>query len=150
MVLDASVVGTGDSETIYQVEHLSAFSTPERVRDLRQQVMRFLSLSPFSPDDLTSVEIAIGEACTNAMRHGSPRGADDEIRVKCMRNDHTLVVEITDCGCGFDPRVTLPLLCDELREDGMGLLLMRGLVDSVEFEFEAGTTVRLVKHRRLG
>ena len=129
---------------------MSARSTPDRMRDLRERVMQFLSLSPFSPDELSGLEIAIGEACTNAMRHGSPRGECDEVKVKCMRNDHTLIVEISDNGCGFDPHVARPLVCEDLRESGMGLQLMRGLVDSVEFEFEIGTTVRLVKHRGLG
>lgn len=112
--------------------------------------MEFLTPSPFTPDELSGVEVAVGEACLNALQHGSPRGALDEVRVKCMWNDRALVVEVSDNGCGFDPGlVRQPTVNNlkELREGGMGILLMRGLMDSVEFEFGIGTTVRLTKHR---
>lgn len=147
---ELAIVSADRVEPGYQTEYMAAQSTPEQMRDLRRRVMQFLSLSPFPEEELSCVEIALGEACTNALRHGSPKGALDEVRVKCMRNAHTLILEVSDNGRGFDPALVRPPAPGELREDGMGLLLMRGLTDSVEFEFEIGTTVRLVKHRRPG
>ena len=59
-----------------------------------------------------------------------------------------MVVEISDCGCGFDPELVTPPKPGELAESGMGIMLMRGSMDVVEFEFGRGTTVRMVKHCR--
>jgi anti-sigma regulatory factor (Ser/Thr protein kinase) len=60
--------------------------------------------------------------------------------------ERRLPAEMSDSGQGFDP-ARVPMTCIEfVVEDGMGVFLMRALVDSVEFEFAAGTTVRLVKH----
>ena len=107
--------------------------------------MEFLSSSPLSLEEAADLELAVGEACANALRHGSPRGELDEIRIRCMRSGRALIVEVSDNGCGFDPdSVPAPVLGD-FGESGMGIFLMRTLVDSVEFKFGAGTTVRLVK-----
>ncbi len=57
-------------------------------------------------------------------------------------------MEISDNGSGFDPQLVVPPKPEELRESGMGIMLMRKLMDSVEFQFGHGTTVRLVKHIR--
>jgi serine/threonine-protein kinase RsbW len=143
-----SAVRADQTESSWQVAHMAAASVPEGITDLRQRIMAFLSTPPFTPEDLSAVELAVGEACTNAFKHGSPKRELDEVRVKCMRNHRTLVVEITDCGCGFNPEQVTPPKPEELRECGMGIMLMRGSMDAVEFEFGRGTTVRLVKHCR--
>lgn len=90
--------------------------------------------------------MAVGEACTNALKHGSPRGELDEVRAKCMCCEQTVIVEISDNGHGFDPDLVVPPAPEDFRENGRGLMVMRGLMDAVEFSFGRGTTVRLVKH----
>lgn len=141
-------VSTAQAERIWETAYMYGTSRPSTVRMLRRQVMEFLNSSSFSREELDDVELAVGEACTNALRHGSPRGERDEIRVKCMKSEHTLVVEISDNGCGFHPNTLSSPSPHSLTENGVGILLMRTLMDSVEFEFGAGTTVRLVKRRR--
>jgi len=59
--------------------------------------------------------------------------------------ERALIVEVSDNGYGFDPdSVPLPMFSG-LSEGGMGIFLMRTLVDSVEFRFGAGTIVQLIK-----
>lgn len=136
------------AEATWETMHICAASFPDAIRTLRLRIMEFFSASLFSQEDLSDMEIAVGEACSNAIRHGSPRGGLDEVNAKCMRNEHTLIVEILDNGHGFDPNsVAVPQL-ERCAEDGMGIFLMRSLIDEVEFTFGPGTTVRLVKHRR--
>lgn len=127
---------------------MNAVSTPQLVGGLRCEIMDFLSASPFPEQDLSDMETAVGEACSNALKHGSPRGDLDEVRVKCMKNRNTLIVEISDNGYGFDPDGTPLPAPDMLLERGMGVFLMKALTDSVEFQFRHGTTVRLVKNLR--
>jgi serine/threonine-protein kinase RsbW len=137
-----------EMENLWEIAHISAVSDPQCVSGLRHEIMEFFNASAFPQPDLADLETAIGEACTNALKHGSPRGDLDEVRAKCMRNRHTLIVEISDNGCGFDPERAPAPPPDKLFEGGMGVFIMKALTDTVEFEFRHGTTVRLVKHLR--
>ncbi len=123
-------------------------STPGAITELRQRIVAFMSTPSLSSQELTDLALAIGEACTNAMRHGSPRGSLDEVVVKCVKEPHRLVVEISDSGYGFDPAAVPMPSAEQLKEGGMGIFLMRTCVDKVEFGFGPGTTVRLVKYCR--
>lgn len=137
----------GYPEQVWDIAYITFASRTEQVTKIRRQMREFLTGHSFPSSEIADIEIAVGEACTNAMKHGSPRGEADEIRLRCMVNAQNLVVEISDCGYGFDPNsVSLPI-AEKLSEGGMGVFLMRALMDSVEFEFERGTTVRLTKRR---
>lgn len=110
--------------------------------------MEFLSSPHFSEEELADMHLAVGEACMNAFKHGSPRGESDEIRVTCRKSELMLVVEISDDGNGFDPDSIPTPTPGSMPETGAGLLLIRALVDAVEYSFDAGTTVRLTKRCR--
>ncbi len=112
-----------------------------------------------APQDASDdVQIALSEACTNAVRHAT--GSSD-YSVKFSVSDEWCEIEIVDLGPGFElPGVGARTGLDrrdaagdvdldevglEL-ENGRGLVLMRALVDDFEFRREDGSTkVRLVK-----
>ena len=142
--------GTTQADPVWETAHFNVFSHQNAVCTLRRQIMEFLNQpsSLFTPEELADVELAVGEACTNAYKHGSPNGELDEVRVTCMKNERTLILEVSDNGCGFDPNsLTTPDL-GNMKEGGIGIFLIRTLVDSVEFDFSKGTTVRMTKHHR--
>lgn len=132
-------------EPLWEIAYMNAASTPRRVSGLRCEIMEFFAASSVPQPDLADLETAVGEACANALKHGSPRGDLDEVRAKCMKNGRTLIVEISDNGCGFDPEGMPSPSPERMLEGGMGVFLMKALTDNVEFEFRHGTTVRLVK-----
>ena len=135
-----------NTDSGWQVETFIIPGVAESVKLIRQNVIEFASSCPFTSEELMDLELAVGEACTNAVKHGSPRGDQDNVNVKCLKKNTTLVVEITDHGSGFDPKAIKLPNADLLPGNGFGLYLMRQLVDTVEFAFSDGTTVRLVKH----
>lgn len=122
-------------------------SEPRHIPVIRSQVRRFLRATGFSAEEVNDIETAVGEACTNALKHGSPRGSLDSIRIKCMASERMLITEISDNGYGFDVETTPLPTPSIMTEGGMGILLMRALMDDVEFEFDQGTTVKLAKRR---
>ena len=135
-----------EAQPHWDVECMVIPSTPSTLSVLRKRVVKFFSETPLSHEELADFELAFGEACANALRHGSPNGDRDEIRVKCMRNSRLAVIEVSDNGYGFDPdNVPVPIP-DSKRVGGMGIYLMKRLVDEVDFEFGSGTTVRLIKY----
>ena len=98
-------------------------------------------------DDL---KVAVSEACTNAIEAHGAADTDDSVVVRCCEMPDRLEVRIEDRGSGFDPE-TLPEhppVTDPDRlnfERGLGIPLIRTLVDQVEFVSSGnGTSVRIV------
>jgi serine/threonine-protein kinase RsbW len=92
------------------------------------------------------VRVAVGEALANAIRHGSPGGAADEVSVLVDAYVDRVVLTVMDRGGGFDGEPACER--DLYASGGRGVMFMRALMDEVEFSClpEGGTAVRLTKH----
>jgi serine/threonine-protein kinase RsbW len=89
------------------------------------------------------VKVAMSEAVTNAIQHGSS-SPKDPIRIAVMAEGPSLVFEVLDTG-RFIPRV---MRRGELSESGRGLEFMRVLMDEVDLRPGAGgTLMRFIKRR---
>ena len=119
---------------------------PRIVHDVRQKFEEFVRPCCLGREDVETIKVALSEACSNAVCHGSPRGPGDRIRVRYELCDDRLVIEIRDEGPGFRPnQIALPH-SEEYKPSGRGLFLMQALMDEVQFEASpGGTCVRLVK-----
>ena len=100
-------------------------------------------------DRVDDLKLAVSEACTNAIEAHADAVVDDRVTVRWSEADDRLQVQIEDRGPGFDPGqlpehppVTDP---DRLNfERGLGIPLIRTLVDQVDFDpSEGGTSVRM-------
>jgi len=99
----------------------------------------------FTEADVFDLKVAVGEACANAIEHGSPHGKTNSIQVVCTFENNCLEVEVIDEGV-FKPR--FPAFDSQLNYRGRGIPFMLALMDEVEIkESDEGTTVRLVKCR---
>jgi|RhiMethySRZTD1v2_1073278.scaffolds.fasta_scaffold35408_2 serine/threonine-protein kinase RsbW len=124
--------------------NLSLPPTSSSLPDLRRAVARTLGKDD---DDLVAdVLLALDEAVSNAVRHGSRGGAPVEVSV----DSDGKWVEMTVRDRGPSPR--LPRLPDEpppvLHTGGRGLWLILQLVDEVRLE-RVGEGTRLVMRRRV-
>jgi len=119
---------------------------PQVVQDLRRRFDEFVQGCRMTDDEREGVKVALSEACSNAVCHGSPRGNWNRLRVRFQVEGDLLSLEISDQGRGFYPNeIALPDF-EEWKPSGRGLFLMQALVDEVEFERTAvGTVVRLRK-----
>jgi anti-sigma regulatory factor (Ser/Thr protein kinase) len=90
------------------------------------------------------VKLAMSEAVTNAIQHGST-SRDDTIRIWAAEESGALVFEVLDSG-RFRPRVARR--GDPLPDSGRGLEFMRLLMDEVDVRPGSdGTLLRFVKRR---
>jgi serine/threonine-protein kinase RsbW len=92
------------------------------------------------------VEIVVTEACTNVVKHAEPDSADYEVEVSITHD--CADIKIKDRGPGFDQVSHSQARALNLTEEGgRGILLMRALVDRVEFlnDPASGTIVHLTK-----
>jgi serine/threonine-protein kinase RsbW len=108
------------------------------------------TVGSFGQDRIDDLELAVSEACTNAIRAHSAVNSEAAIHIRCELGDDRVEVEVTDRGPGFDPaRVPkLPPPTDPrrlLHESGLGIPLMKLVADRAEITSSpCGTAVRLV------
>jgi serine/threonine-protein kinase RsbW len=120
----------------------ASLSAIQVVRDVVVQVAREMG---FTESALADIELCVGEAGVNAVRYGSPKGVHDRLTVRIFGDEGRLVIEIKDTGAGFDPEGVPHPSAELLRENGLGVFLMRNLMDRVTVTRDGGTTVRLEK-----
>jgi serine/threonine-protein kinase RsbW len=104
----------------------------------------------FLEDDINKISIAVDEACTNIIKHGYHFAPDREIEIEVKRNDQQFEILISDNGSQFDPNaVETPNMKEYLthyRRGGLGLYLMKRIMDKVEFRFSNDrNTLRMIK-----
>src|SRR5436190_1673539 len=111
------------------------------------EAVDFLDSTGIGDDRVDDLKLAVSEACTNAIEAHDAIDTDERVIVRCRDDETGLEVEIEDRGAGFDPSllpdhppVTDP---DRLKfERGLGVPLIKTLVDEVEFSSSsAGTAV---------
>jgi serine/threonine-protein kinase RsbW len=95
----------------------------------------------FGADGRYEVKLAISEAVTNAIQHGS-RSPNDPVRIVAAEESGALVFEVVDTG-NFVPRVVRR---GDMPEGGRGLEFMRVLMDEVDLRTgRGGTLLRMAK-----
>jgi serine/threonine-protein kinase RsbW len=132
----------------------TAFTIPARlalISHVRGKIAELIGSVPGGNEHLDAIRLAVGEAASNAVRHGCSGNEEMKVGVQCSTDGETVVVEITDPGRGFDPEQVPTPLAGELREGGMGIHFMRLTMDRVTYHFDdRGTTVRLLKRLQAG
>ena len=118
---------------------------PQHASGARERVRGLAAQAGFPQVDLGDIEIAVGEAVTNAILYGSP-SADSRVAIRAGLTGLVFHVEIRDQGRGFDPsHVRAEEDTDAL--GGRGLRLMRALMDEVDLHYNGqGMIARLSKH----
>ena len=119
------------------------------IDDFITESMRQLSMKE---DETLRVRLAVNEACTNIIQHAYSGGSEEPIIVLCSMSGNDLVIEIRDWGKPFDPEaVPQPDIESELferKEGGVGIFLMRQMMNDVRYVFRAGryNELRMIKH----
>lgn len=99
------------------------------------------------------VVIAVNEAVHNAIYHGNRCDSRKPIQLVFRCHPSALTVWVKDQGQGFNPAALPNPRSPEnlLQEHGRGILLMKALMDEVDFQStgERGMTIKLVKRREV-
>jgi len=89
-----------------------------------------------------ALQMAVDEACSNIIEHAYGGEGKGDIVLECTPKDDGLQVKIVDFGVAFEPEsIAAPELdtpLDTRSAGGLGLFLMRQLMDDVRFEFKPG------------
>jgi serine/threonine-protein kinase RsbW len=113
----------------------------DRLKEARDFADEAAAAFGFNSHARYEVKLAVSEAVTNAIQHGS-RSSNDPIRIVVAEESGALVFEVLDTGT-FVPRVVRR---GALPEGGRGLEFMRVLMDEVDLRpSRGGTLLRMAK-----
>jgi serine/threonine-protein kinase RsbW len=98
-------------------------------------------------DVLADLKLAVTEACANAVRHAYAEDEEGAVRLRLTLDGTALTIEVADDGRGIETGSIAPRDPSSLPEAGMGLSIIRAVVDELEIESPpaGGTVVRLTK-----
>jgi serine/threonine-protein kinase RsbW len=131
-------------------------SRTDHLSEVRDFIAAAASEFGFSDEDIANISLAVDEACTNIIKHAYQNQPDKEIEISVVRHKNNFEVRIVDFGKKFNPQAIKP---PDLRQNlahhrrgGLGVYLMKRLMDKVEYSFLPGkhNEVRLVKYLQKG
>jgi len=127
-------------------------SRTDKLSEIRDFVAGLARRYGFAEDDVANIVLAVDEACTNIIKHAYQFAPDKPIEVSVAMRGDAFEVTVIDEGRAFDPAALhSPDLKEHLthyRRGGLGVYLMKKLMDEVEYRIQPGqkNLVRLVKH----
>ena len=106
-----------------------------------------------SSEEVYAVELAVDEACCNIIDHAYGGEGKGELNCSVIIDDGKLTVILSDHGKSFDPRsipdpkLNVPI--EKLKPRGVGLYLMRKLMDEIKYETipHRGNVLTMVKRK---
>ena len=136
MVFEESLVLQND---VRQVKSLNAFV---------QQVTERLGIEASLAKQ---IKLAVEEAVVNVMDYAYPAGMTGDIDLQVTSDGQWLKFVITDRGVAFDPtekeKADTSLSVEDRPVGGMGILLVRELMDSINYERTDGRNVLTLKKK---
>lgn len=121
---------------------------PEYVGTIRMAISSLANSLGFDIEAIEDIKVAVSEACNNALCHRSTGGGDYE--VWCELSKECLVVSVEDKSGGFDQRAYVEPCLDKPKEGGLGIYIIRTLMDEVDIctEVGIGTKIKMVKYTK--
>ena len=107
----------------------------------------------FDERALYEIQLAVDEACANVVDHAYQGADPGDIEVSCCLDEQILTVQVRDWGTGFDltsvadPDLDAPL--EERTLGGLGLFLVRQVMDDVQFRSDPELGNELMMSKRL-
>ncbi len=111
----------------------------------RLSVAAVASRLKFSIDEIEDIKLAVAEACTNAIQHAN---GSQYIEIKCEAVNG-LRISVRDYGRGTRPEHIRSRELDDERVGGLGVFLIRSLMDDVDYVVHPDQGTLLVMVKRL-
>lgn len=121
-----------------------------RLVDLRAFLNKVLAKTTLTEITKNQVILAVDEVCSNLIIHSHACNPSEQIALEVTNSGDQLVFEIKDHGEGFNiveyKQPELNAVKKERRKGGLGIMLVRKIMDNIEFESSGNqNTCRLIK-----
>jgi len=119
---------------------------------IRTMVDEACTIAGLPEEDRGEVQLAVQEGCANVIRHCYKNQTGRPIDLRLTFRDDALEIHVDDYGTFVDPSRIQSRDLDDVRPGGLGVHLMRKLMDEVRYSKNAwgGTTLTLVKRLKKG
>ena len=91
------------------------------------------------------LRLAVEEAVVNVMEYAYPPGTEGDLEIRMMSDGNSLKIMIIDSGVPFDPtakkKADTTLSAEDRNIGGLGILLVRELMDIINYEREEGRNI---------
>ena len=127
-------------------------SRTDRLIAAREFVSQAARSFGFKDEEVSKIALAVDEACTNIIKHAYKFDPSKEIVITVEGSDKSFQVIIQDSGVRFNPsEIQTPDMREYMkhyRRGGLGMHLMKSLMDKVEYHIGTGklNEVRLTKY----
>jgi serine/threonine-protein kinase RsbW len=106
----------------------------------------------FSPEEILDTQLAVEEVITNIIVHGYKK-TGCEIHLSCRFIRNRFVIQIADSAPRFNPlsnpEPELDGDINERRIGGLGIYLLRQVMDEISYRYENGKNILTMEKRRL-
>ena len=136
----------------HQKFRLKIPSVTENLHLIRDFTIKIAQKAGFDDEKQEQIALAVDEACTNVIKHAHNFDARRLIDILISVDAEKIQITITDKGRGFninevrDP--DLQKYAQESRHGGLGIYLIKTLMDDVQYDFKPGikNQVQLTKY----
>lgn len=123
---------------------------------VRETISETIRASEFPHADISRIILAVDEAVANIMEHAYERDTEGrgEIELRLHADRERFEVTVRDSGQAFNPdQVVAPDMDEHVRlgrKNGLGIFLMRKIMDQVNYRFEENgrNELRMIKFAR--
>jgi serine/threonine-protein kinase RsbW len=133
------------------VQFAAKFEYLDEIRDFVGEIAR---AGGFSDKDVYNIQLATDEAASNIIEHAYENQSDGVLELSCGMRGDVIIIILIDRGESFDPsEIPLPDLKADLSDrkiGGLGIFLMRKLMDEVHYEPrpDKSNVLTMIKRRR--
>ncbi|MDZ7263390.1 MAG: ATP-binding protein [candidate division KSB1 bacterium] len=133
-----------------QTIEIKILSEPKFLKIVRAAVSHVTEIMGFPQDEINNITLAVDEACSNIIKHAYGGQSDQPIRVLLQLYDDRLEVILKDVGKKVAADDIKSRDLDDLRPGGLGVHLIRSVMDVVNYNIRStkGNRLQLVKFLR--
>jgi serine/threonine-protein kinase RsbW len=117
-------------------------SSTENLALIREFVATVGGQAGLAESDIPELELAVDEACANVIEHAYGHDVTKDVTVRASFDNSSLRISVIDEGYGFDPAQVpesqLNQLVHERKSGGLGIRLIKTLMDEVEYQIVPG------------
>ncbi len=132
--------------------HFRIRSDPSELASVRQRVRQQAQAVGFADDEIGRIMLAVDEALANVIRHGYGGRCEEpiDVRIEQVRaqGDEAIRVTIRDFGRQIDPPVICGRCLEDVRPGGLGVHIMRAVMDEVTYAPAEGGGMQLVMKKK--
>jgi anti-sigma regulatory factor (Ser/Thr protein kinase) len=123
----------------------------EEITRTARLIEAFGTAHGLSEELVFELNLAVDEVVTNIIRYAYDDQAEHQIQIRVSLDDAEVVVRVEDDGRAFNPlaapKPDLGLAVDERPIGGLGVHIVRSLMDALEYRRDAGRNIFIMRKR---